>query len=373
MRELYKLELVRLVKELGNLEGLYIDQFYELGKDRFRFRVSGKGEKANLNCVLPYSMNRTDLVEVREDATNFTIAVRNRIAGSKIKSIGLLNDDRIILVSLESKGEETKLILEMFGRGNMIIADSDMKIKLAYHNHDFADRSVRPGAVYMPPKNSSINAFDNKELAELEEELKLAEGKDAQLANYLNKRVGLGKMYVEEAIAMSKVDANSKIGDIGLDDYGSIFKNIKGVIDTCIETPQFLVYYKNGEMANFSMCSISRYAELESKKFESLEETLEFVYRNIGEAKQEKNEDEEKTVASIEKQMIILNDIDAEIKSNREMADYVMKNMHELNGIIDAARSNKGISVDELKRISKRIEILSISMKTKSIRIKTEQ
>lgn len=372
MRELYKLELVRLIQELKGIEGFYIDQFYELGKDRFRLKLSKKGEKANLNCTLPYTINRTQLVEVREDATNFTIAVRNRISGYKIANIGLLNDDRIILIGLEGRGEKANLILEMFGRGNMIIADSEMKIKLAYHTHDFADRSIRPEKTYIPPKNSSVNVFDGKQLAALGEEIKSAEGKDGQLVNYLSKKAGIGKIYVEEAVAMSNLDTNSKLGDISTKDREDIFNNIKKIINACMDAQQFFIYYKDADIVNFSICEISKLSGLESKSFVSFEEVLELAYRDAGDAAPQKNEDEEKTISSIEKQKLILEDIDAEIAHNREMADYVMKNMHELNSIIDAIRSNKSISAEELKRVSKRIEILSISMKTKSIVVKAE-
>ena len=53
MRELYTIELVRLVEELRVLEGYYIDQFYELGKGRFRIKLSRKGREAQPSVHAP--------------------------------------------------------------------------------------------------------------------------------------------------------------------------------------------------------------------------------------------------------------------------------------------------------------------------------
>ena len=118
-------------------------------------------------------------------------------------------------------------------------------------------------------------------------------------------------------------------------------------------------------MSNFSLCEIEKYSQLDKKTFDSFEAALDFVYQNAEFRKEEKNEEEEKIVGSIEKQKLILTEIDNEIKQNRLVGDYIINHMHELNTIIAAMKSNKSASKEELQKLSEQIEILNINMKTK--------
>jgi predicted ribosome quality control (RQC) complex YloA/Tae2 family protein len=369
MRELYTLELVVLTKELKGLEGFYIDKFYELDKNKFRLRLSQKGEKINLQFALPYSINRTNFVEIKEDASNFSLATRKRIAGARIKQVVQLNNDRILMIKLDSKNEEISIILEMFGKGNMIITDPNMKILLAYLVHDFKDRSIRPGADYKTPKNQSINITDTNELKELRKE---AETVDANMSviGYLSKRVGIGTMYLEEAILRSKNDPEAKFSELKSNEKDALFESIESLIKECIEKPKFVTYKLDSKIINFSICKIEKYKEKEIEEFKSFEECLDIVLSSAVEIKEEKTEEEEKVAASIKKQSAILASIDKAINENRTVGEFILNNMHELNELLEKLKSSKTITKEELNRLNEKIEVLNINNKNKTIRIK---
>src|SRR4029077_3595181 len=127
---------------------------YEIERDKFRFKLSRKGEKANIQLMLPYTLNMTEYVEIREEATNFAIAARKRMAGMMIEAIEQYNEDRILLIKLIKGEERANIIIEMFGKGNLIISDNEMKILLAYDVHSFKDREIKPSIEYIPPKKN---------------------------------------------------------------------------------------------------------------------------------------------------------------------------------------------------------------------------
>ncbi len=372
MRELYTLELSELVRELKPIEGLYVDQFYETEKNRFRFRLSRKGERVNLQCILPYAINRTDMVEIKEEATNFSLGVRKRASGARITGIGQLNNDRIVMIKLEKAGEESSVIFEMFGRGNMIIADSAMKIQLAYMIHDFKDRSIRSGSIYKPPKNTSIDIFNSDAVDELQKETRSQKG-DGTVMNYLSKRIGIGKMYLKEALKRSEVNPEEKLGEINYDRQNAIFENVRAIIEECIKRPKVIAYERDGRPVNFALCRISEYSDMEEKAFGSFEECLDFVYQGFEFKKEETNEEEERITSSIEKQKLILEGIQSEAEQNKRFGDYIMKHMHELNRIIESARSSKSPKIEDIQKLSDEIRILNINLKSKSIRIKSEK
>jgi predicted ribosome quality control (RQC) complex YloA/Tae2 family protein len=371
MRELYTLELVQLIKELRSIEGFYIDQFYELERNRFRFKLSKKGEKANLQCILPYAINRTEFIELKEQPTGFSIAVRKRVGGARIKGIEQLNNDRIVLLKLEKANAETNMIIEMFGRGNIIIADSEMKIQLAYQPHEFKDRSIRPNEIYKPPNNSSMSITEISHIESLHDENSAS--REATLINYMSKRMGIGKMYLKEAAERAGISPETKLKNVDSDKSEILIRNMKEVIDECTKSQEIFIYYKNESIVDFSICKISGYSSMEAKRMDSLENCLDFVYHNMEFGKEQKNEEAEKILASIEKQKLILEEIDNSIKENRNAGEYIMKHMHELNRIIGVVKSRKNIGAEELRHLSKEIEILNISMKTKSMKVRDKK
>ncbi|MGI0100578.1 MAG: NFACT family protein [Candidatus Micrarchaeaceae archaeon] len=374
MRELYTLELMALVRELRSLEGFYIDQFYELDRGRFRMRLSGKGTKANVSCTLPYSLCRTDTVEIREEATNFSIAVRKRIKGARIKAISQLNCDRIISIGLSKGDLSAYMILEMFGRGNLVITDTDMKIQLAYVVHDFKDRSVRPGSQYMPPKNSALDICNGDVHETLVNAVDAALGSagSTTVMDYMLKRTGIGRMYVEEAICRSRMGVGSKVNDMKKADMVRLFECVESIIGECLEKPMFTAYMKDGNVINLSLCKISKYEGAETKEFSSLETMLDFAARAISHKDGTGSAEMEKIEASISKQERILEGIDKEIESNKKAGDYIMGHMGELNSMVHAARSKKSPSVKELQESSDSMDVIAIDMKRKAIRIKAK-
>jgi predicted ribosome quality control (RQC) complex YloA/Tae2 family protein len=371
MRELYTLELIALVEELRSLEGFYIDQFYELGKNRFRLRLSKKGEKANLQIMLPNTVNRTEYVEIREDATAFTMGVRKRISGFLINKVEQFNKDRIILLKTKKADQEINIILEMFGRGNLIFADSDMKILLAYQTHQFKDRSIKTNAIYIQPTNQSIMATDKTGVEKTIKDIETSSESTGTLQNYITKRIGIGSMYASEAIKRSGMEPGIKLNEIKQAKIKDLSKSFLELVDECICGKGFTVYIKNDYPVDFSLCKIEKYSEYEKKEFTTLESGLDFFYYNAEKSIQV-NEDAERVRASIEKQREILKEIDNEILQNKQFGNYIMNNMHELNSMIQKIKSDKNIKNEDLQKTTQQIEILSIDMKNKTVRIRAK-
>ena len=359
MRELYALELAELVRELKALEGFYIDQFYELSRSRFRIRLSRKGEKRNILIAPPNSIHEMTEIEIKEKAAPFSMAARKRVSGARVKNVVQLAKDRIISFEMDRHGEQVNLILEMFGKGNLIIADASMKIQLAYIVHDFKDRSVRPGMVYSNPPSSALEPLEAT--AKILEE-RAAESKGSTLSNFLVRNVAMGKMYANEAVERSGMDPNAKVDGTNIE---KLSESITAMAKECMEKPSFTIYSKDGNPVDFSICGISRYSGMECIEKGSLQECLETMESSIGAALQE-NPEADAIAASMEKQRKILDGIDSEIEESRKAADMIMRNMHELNGIIAKARSSGA----KAKIESRGFEVTNINLKDKTIKIR---
>jgi len=156
MRDITNLELATLISELQEAKGLFLDRFYEDGEGRFRFKLQKRGAQLNVLCILSKALNRTAFVQKSETPTSFAIGARNRIEGFGIEGIEQYNKDRIVLIRLQKGEERANVIIEMFGKGNLIIADAQMKVLLPYYTQEFKDRAIRKGVEYVPPKSAMM-------------------------------------------------------------------------------------------------------------------------------------------------------------------------------------------------------------------------
>ncbi len=96
----------------------------------------------------------------------FVLTLRSRLAGSRVKNISLLNQDRIARICFDTPSTEQCLVFELTGSSaNLFLIGSDSRIIAAYHPvipAGHAARILLPGALYLPPqKKTSLSTDKN--------------------------------------------------------------------------------------------------------------------------------------------------------------------------------------------------------------------
>ncbi len=372
MREISTLDIAALVNELNLLAGWHIDKFYELRDGQFRIRLSKSGEKINLNCILSHTLNRSIYIETPEEPTNFSLAVRSKTDGLALNGVSQLNYDRIIDISAGTADRETHIILEMFGKGNLVIANSGMKILLAYRTHDYRDRSVRAGAVYEPPKSNQTKMGDLVKAESAEKAIRgiLAPSTGSQNAvSSIAKALNFGGVYVEEAFNEAGVSLRSSVGELDDIMIAGIAKRISEMLGYTMK-PSPTVFLESGKALDYAICDLKKYGGLEKMSFGSVSEALDFFYNeNRVDAAPKKNEAIEQLKASIKKQEDLIVQVAEEISAAKASGESIFNNLTAINAIITAARQNKRITAEEMQTLFPNVKITNIDLKEKSITI----
>lgn len=365
-RELSIIELSRLVGELNTLSGFYIDKFYETDDSRFRIRVSRSGEKANINIWLPYYAIISDTADLTDEATNLTLAVRKKVDGAIVKSFSLLNRDRIILMQLGKKGEDVNLIFEMFGQGNMILADAKMVISLVYRPHEFVDRKLRKGETYTAPKNESIDFTNRKEIENEFAQLAKMDG-EAMLAAHISRRLGIGTIYVRDAVIRADLDPKAKIKDVKQGGLKSVEERIISIAEASKSKGEVFLYAKEGTPVDFSICELAKYSDLKVTKFESVSKALEQLYSKKREIAQPKNTEKmERLRQSIAKQEHSIKRIEQESVESRAGGQFISSNATLINSAISYLKQNKTATEEELESVLGGFKVKKIDRKKRS-------
>ncbi len=364
MREISNIEIAVLVGKLKQVEGSYIDKFYDLGSGRFVLKLSRKDLKANVMCLLSHTLHITAYTERYGEPSNFAIAVRKRVGGYQISSISKVNDDRIVKFLL-SKGEShLGIILEMFGKGNMVLVDEEGKILLAYTYEDFRGRSIRPRAAYKPPENLSMDILAGSKEETMDA---LRKHNDMGIMSFMSRCTNIGTLYVENAISSLGIDPKETVGKLG----AKVWSVIDGINTEVAEAEKgnVHVYMDNGVVVDYALCSIKKYADKETVDFDDIHKAMDFIYVEKAEKAVVENPALEKLKKSIDKQKRIVAGIDEQISRNKAIAQAIFNNMNILNQIIDAASHNKRITVDELNSLLEGtgLSVKSIDLKNKHV------
>ncbi len=369
MRQIYTIEISVLVSELRDFIGYYIDKFYELDKGKFRFRISKRNSKIDLVCVLGQRFSATRYIETVYSPTNFTIAVRKRITGFKIDSINQLNGDRIISLNL-SKGEETiVIIIEMFGKGNLILTDNSFKIDLTYLRHKFRDRSIIHGETYRYPRNSEITISNLQDIKSVMIPFLDESDEDNSIIKTLSRMVNVGSMYLEDILNGFDINPKIKIKDMDAQMIKNISMSIPKFSDM-IAAPSFRVYVRDGKVVDYAIQDIRKYADAEHQNFDSLQEMLEYFYLNVEPT--DPTKDNPKSIEleiSIQKQKTILKDMLDNIGSNRKLGESIFNRMYIVNRIINTAYNDRHITKEKLEGMFPEIKIYDVNLQKKTIEI----
>ncbi len=377
MHSLSGLEISILVKEFENLEGAYIEKFYEIDKNIFRIRLK-KESQINIECNIPNSIYRTRIIKHAETASNFAIAVRKHITNFKINKIYQLNNDRIIVFNIKSRDSEKNLIFEFFGKGNFIITDSEMKILLCYNMHNFKDRQVRPGIKYIFPKNDFVGndiSFFNSNFSKLKEQFikhatenkKETFNHNQKLILFITKYLNFGPIYIEDALLRYGIDPKQDLLKIDndkliIDALATKFSNVNAVP---------IVYLKDNTIIDYSLLSLKKYENLETKKFNTFNELLDYIGENIVQANNLYSETQtaeiEEIENSIKKQKRLFEQNKKDMQNAKSAGEIIFRNMQLINLMLDETRSNKKISMNELNNLFPELKVLNIDLKKKII------
>jgi predicted ribosome quality control (RQC) complex YloA/Tae2 family protein len=187
------------LKQAG--EGAFIKNVYQYGDIYVLKLYQPSGGTAQL---LLQPGQRVHLTEFRRAAPKvppkFCSVLRKYLRDRRIHSITQHDLDRILIIEVGDEVSSHKLVVELFGSGNLLLLDPEDTIFVARHYKKMRDRDVVPKAKYLfpPPRGSDV----------LDDELPLhdivAESK-ANVVRTLASRLNLDSLSCEEICALSGI------------------------------------------------------------------------------------------------------------------------------------------------------------------------
>ncbi len=359
MRSLSAIEIACIVKELKSLEGLFLGKIYDLGEGAIRFHFTSASAKRVLFVRIPYVVNFTSIVEETDTPTQFCTVARKLIMNKKLKEISQYGMDRILIMTFS---DETKLIIELFAKGNVIITDPAMKINIAYRNTAQKDREVKPKIIYEFPNASTLNV-SNASVEQIASNL-MERKEDKAIKPIV--AMGIAPVYAEQILEELKIPADSPINDDKT--AKEIATATRSFVDALFLHPIPTIYSKDFELYEYSLLPLKKYSGLEQLSFQSISEMLERFYLDarIGIKKDTSRVDA--IAANIEKQKKILDELETREKEGTESGQKIFENMRLVNNVIEYMQKNKRATLQEVQEVFGDI-VKEVDLAKKKVRI----
>ena len=294
-KQLSSLDLNYIVKEIRNLEGSRIDKIYQPEKELLVLSLFKSGEgKSLLRIEIGKSIFIVQGKEQYDEILGFGQLLRKHLDGFFLKKIVQLKPERIIKFGFKAKEESKSLYVELFGKGNAILCDSNDVIINALEHHEFRERVIKPRLKYAYPMMSyDLFNIDEKKLSEA-----FSKTKKDSIVICLATELGLGGLYSEEACLLGGLDKSTNPKSAGENQIKSIVDSIRKITSHKTEP---IAIFENDTLADVAPFDLKYYPDEKYKKqkFETFSEALAFFYSQFKEVKETEFEKKLKSLERI--------------------------------------------------------------------------
>ncbi|AGB38541.1 ribosome rescue protein RqcH [Natronococcus occultus] len=227
-RELTSVDLAALVGEFGTYEGAKVDKAYLYGDDllRLKMRDFDRGRVELLIEVGEIKRAHTVAPERVPDAPGrppqFAMMLRNRLSGADFAGVEQFEFDRILEFVFERDDGTTRIIVELFGQGNIAVTDGEYEVIDCLETVRLKSRTVVPGSRYEFPDSRTNPLSVSREAFDRE-----MEDSDTDVVRTLATQLNMGGLYAEEICTRAGVEKALDIEDATEDDYRRVYEAIE--------------------------------------------------------------------------------------------------------------------------------------------------
>ena len=337
LRELTNIDLLALVNELKpNVVGKRFDKFYQYNDNEFFLKLKGDGQKTLL-ILLPYCFNFTNFTRDFKEPTAFAMTVRKYLENKQITGFEQLNMDRVIKLS----SEDAALIIEFFGKGNLILVDKNSIIISALRNEETKIRKIGKGEAYsvLPSKKTSISQITAEYFVR-------AADKELSIIVNLSRLINFPALYFNEILKHQGLDPKKKTKEVTLKEIELIFKFASDFVKNAGKQS---VIYEDKTYSGF---------DLQTKKVESnfatFSDLLDLLYSKYSKTAETEvsNVKLEKIIKKLNHQVEHGTSLEVEEREIKEIAELLLKKKELVEQLISAfAKFKKDKNKEELSKV----------------------
>ena len=224
------IELRYLVNDINKrIEGYYVSNIYGITKDSLLFKFHHPEKSDILLMLSTFGIWVTNVKIEQIEPNKLLKHLRNNLLRFKLKEIKQIGTERIVYLTLSYFEKEFVIVVELFGDGNIIICNNEMKILALSHSINVKHRQLRVGSQYIQPPLDSLDVLNMTE-----KDFEPIRSASIAVAKWIGKTLGLPRKYIEEITSLAKVESKKKGEEITDEEAKQLFDSATKIVNNVV-------------------------------------------------------------------------------------------------------------------------------------------
>lgn len=340
MHEMSSFDLAALTVELNKIiKGSRINKIYQIDKTLL-IKLRGQGENFNLLIEAGRRIHLTfHEIERPKKPPSFCMALRKYLENGIIEEIVQHDLERIVEIYVKHGGQEYRLIVELFEKGNIILIGPENKILHALFYRKMKDRNILRGEEYKYPPQRGMDP----EKADLEDLYRLRDLGGIEVVRGITRLLGISGSYAEEVLFRAGIDKTKPCSSLSDEEIKSIFDNMRNLLHE-VKSGNYrpcIIIGDGGKWIGVAPFPLKKYSAFSILEVETFNKALDEYYARAvyGERVRQVEERASQEISRLEKvleeQRRRLEELMEKARFYRRVGDIIYRHLHDLNPLIE--------------------------------------
>lgn len=282
-KEFSSFDIAAAIKEIGSqIVNSRVNNIYQFGEKTIVFKFH-RTDSAPIRLVIEAGRRLHSTAYAEESPAEppaFCMMLRKLVRDSWLRNIEQYEFERIVIVTFETKTGLLKMVVELFGEGNIIVTNEQNIIIHALEYKKMRDRDILRNLALIYPPPSGKNPFKVTQ-PELDELLKAAG--DAEIVRTLARSLGIGGTYAEETLQRAGIEKSKPCKDLNPNDTAAIFSALQTLLTPVLEAKfePSIIEDADGSYVDVVPFKLKRYEGCKTQTFESYNAALDEFFLKV--------------------------------------------------------------------------------------------
>ena len=282
-KEFSSFDIAAAIKEIGpQIANSRVNNIYQFGEKTIVFKFH-KTDAAPIRLVIEAGRRLHATAYAEESPAEpppFCMTLRKLVRDSWLRNIEQYEFERIVIVTFETKTGLLKMVVELFGEGNIIVTNEQNIIIHALEYKKMRDRDILRNLALVYPPPSGKNPFKVTQ-PELEETFKVAG--DTEVVRTLARTLGIGGTYAEETLQRAGIEKSKPCKDLTQNEIATVFSALQTLLTPVVEAKfePSIIEDTEGVYVDIVPFKLKRYEGCKTQTFESFNAALDEFFLRV--------------------------------------------------------------------------------------------
>lgn len=268
--EMSAFDILAMTGEMQSLVGGYLDKVFhwDVKNVLLRINTQAQGKKELVLQDMRWLYVAPEKPEMPDMPSQFAVNLRKYLTNCRITAIRQQEFDRIVVLEMEKGPNQYKVIIELFGGGNLVLV-SEGKIRNSVHSHKWRHREVRPGLEYFfPPSRFNPRAMDEESFR------KAMLSSTSDIVRTIATAINVGGQYAEETCIRAGLDKDRKAKSLAPEEVDKLYETLELLLKEALTNLRPREIMENGKPIDVTPVPLVQYAGREVREHPTFSDAI---------------------------------------------------------------------------------------------------